>query len=290
MLTISIVIPTKDRPNFVRTSVRAALASLPEGGDVIVIDDHGDKQAQDALKDIKDDRLRVLRNTGDRGPSIARNFGVAQSGSDVILFADDDDLLKQGYAAHVLALAQTARYGFCAIDSFVDPPAEIPAFEPQGTTDISTLPFKKQLGGLGCGFWVYRSDFLDVGQINPKLRVNEDTDFSLRLLKAELKGVFENGTGAMIRQHAISIAKGDLGQITKRSKDSERAGYFATILADHADYLEQRPEAQAYLRKRLVKMYAKAGQIRAGFLACKASPALIGYFFVNLMTYSVARK
>tara|TARA_R110002051_G_scaffold159688_2_gene231191 strand:- start:1621 stop:2493 length:873 start_codon:yes stop_codon:yes gene_type:complete len=287
MLTLAIVIPTKDRPLFVRAAALAALDAVAENGRVIVVDDHGEKPATDALADINDPRLKILRNTGDHGPSNARNFGVAQAKSDLILFADDDDLLKPGYPAHIIGLAQSARYGFCATENFTSPPTQTPPFKAQNALDIGTLPFRKQLGGLGCGFWIYRKDFQDVGGIDPRLLVNEDTDFSIRLLAANLAGTFETGIGVMIRQHISSRASGDLGQITKRANSGDRADYFAAIIAQNAPYLNQRPTAKRYLTKRLVKMRAKAGQIPAGISACNGSPPLLLYFFINYLAYRI---
>ena len=287
-LSVCIVIPTKDRPNYVRAASLAALADLPDNGTLIIVDDHGDRPAQNALADITDPRLQVLRNMGPRGPASARNFGVSHAKSDVILFADDDDLLKSGYVAHVTEMATKARYGFCATQSFADPPASLPAFHPAGQVNIASLPFNKQLGGLGCGFWVHRSDFAAVGGINPALRVNEDTDFSIRLRTVGLKGIFETGTGMMIRQHQAMQGTSDLGQITKRSNATDRAGYFATILSEHADFLRTQPDADRYLRKHLVKMHAKAGQVRAGMAACGKSPILMAYFAVNYLIYRIS--
>ena len=281
MLSLTIVIPTKDRPGFLHSATLAALADLPQNSCVIVVDDHGTKPAKDALADITDPRLKVLPNSGPRGPSSARNFGVAQAETDLIVFADDDDLLAPGYVSHVAQMAQTARYGFCATQTFSTPPSQTPAFQAQQNLLLDTLPFRKQLGGLGCGFWIYRRDFHSVGGINPALRVNEDTDFSIRLLAANLTGNFQTGTGVLIRQHLAAGADGNLGQITKRANAAARAGYFATIIADNAAYLARRPAAKRYLTKRQVKMHAKAGQFRAGINACRSAPSLLGYFALN---------
>lgn len=220
--SIVIVIPTKDRPSFVRACVQAACAGLPANGQIIVVDDHGALPAAKSLADIRDPRIKVVVNTGQRGPSAARNFGVSHATGDLILFVDDDDLLKDGYADYVSDLANTARYGFCATQSFKSEPANLPKFQPQTASVVATLPFKNQLAGLGCGFWIYRSDFIDLGGVDEALTVNEDTDFSIRLLAAGLTGVYERASGVLIRQHAANPAANDLGQITKRSNAGMR--------------------------------------------------------------------
>lgn len=284
-LTLSIIIPTKDRPHYLRSAVTHALAALPEGGEVIVIDDHGAKPAQDSLRDITDPRLRILCNAGLAGPASARNCGVAHSRADVILFADDDDLIRPDYPHHVLDLATQARYGFCATDSFTQEPSFVAPFTRSLVHEIASLPFKRQMGGLGCGFWVYLDDFIAVCGINPALRVNEDTDFSIKLRAAGLKGFFETSAGVMIRQHSGAPANADITSVTKRTTAFDRAGYFKTIITDHADFLQRDPQANHYMHKRLVKMYAKSGQLRAGVKACGRSPVLLSYFLINAIIY-----
>lgn len=287
--SLTIVIPTKDRPNFIQASVASALAALPEDGALIVVDDKGEKPASESLKSFDDNRLRVLRNTGTTGPSGARNFGVAAATSDVVLFLDDDDLMKPGYPAYVTERAEIARYGFCAIDTFETAPAQIPRFLHSTGQDVAPLPFRRQLAGIGCGFWIWRQEFNALGGIDTTLRVNEDTDLSIRLRAAALTGWYEDGAGVLIRLHHAVTGAADLGQITQRSKAGDRAGYFAAIIAKNHQYLAQNPAAMRHLQKRLVKMQAKAGLWADGWQTCRHAPGLIPYFMANLLIYSRQR-
>jgi hypothetical protein len=65
-----------------------------------------------------------------------------------------------------------------------------PRFEGGFGQDLANVrPFRHQTASLGCGFWLDRSVFLEVGGITENLRINEDTDFSIKLIKSTHKGV-----------------------------------------------------------------------------------------------------
>lgn len=249
-LRLSIVIPSKDRPRLLRAAVGSALAALPEGTEVLVVDDRSTPPAADSLP--ADPRLRVTVSGAAPGASGARNWGVAQARGARILFLDDDDLLLPGYAEWVLD--QKADYGFSAIATFrgLDTPA-VPAFAPAQATPVAEVrPFRRQVAGLGCGFWIDRGVFLKLGGIAEDIRVNEDTEFSIRALAAGLRGSYSPEPGVLVRRHGF-------GHLTHSATALDRAGNFATILARHAAWLDRHAEARMHLRLRQVKLLAHAG-------------------------------
>ncbi len=266
-LRLSIVIPTKDRPRLLASAVGSALAALPEGAEVLVVDDRSTPPAADSLP--ADPRLRVTVSEAAPGASGARNWGVAQAKGARILFLDDDDLILPGYAPWVLG--QRADYGFSAIATFqgLDTPA-MAAFAPGPATPVADVrPFRRQVAGLGCGFWIDRAAFLATGGIAEDIRVNEDTEFSIRLLRAGLAGLRQPAPGVMVRQHGG--AAGERGHLTQAARAAERAGYFGLILSRHADWLATRPDAAKHLLQRQLKLLAQAGDA-AGARAVLAQP------------------
>jgi glycosyltransferase involved in cell wall biosynthesis len=86
----SIVIPTRDRPQFVHRAVASGLAQTFREIEVIVVDDG---RAVPFRSPAQDDRLRVLRHDGPQGAAAARNFGMANARGEWITFLDDDDVL-----------------------------------------------------------------------------------------------------------------------------------------------------------------------------------------------------
>jgi glycosyltransferase involved in cell wall biosynthesis len=193
--------------------------------------------------------LTESRNTP--GASGARNWGVSQAHGKRVLFLDDDDILCPGYAAWVIE--QLGDYGFSEISRFSG--MQYPnraAFQPAAVQLVSEMrPFRRRLAGLGCGFWIDRSTFLSLGGISEELRVNEDTEFSIRALRAGLRGIYSSVPGVMVRRHAS-------GHLTQAQNPRERAENFTTILERHADWLAQKTETRRHLMLRRIKLLAHA--------------------------------
>lgn len=252
-MRLSIVIPTKDRPQLVMAAIRSALDGLPDGAEVLVVDDRSDPPLS---HDLHDPRLRITVSESPPGASGARNWGVGQARGDRILFLDDDDLLRPGYADWVAR--QEADYGFSAISTFSGEQApQLAPFTPGEVRWIDRMNrFRRQIAGLGCGFWIDRPAFLAVGGIAEDLRVNEDTEFSIRLLSAGLHGLRSAEPGVMVRQHGG--VSGERAHLTHAIPASERAGIFGTILARHTDWLLRHPAARRHLLLRQVKLLARS--------------------------------
>ena len=91
-MTISVVVPTYNRPRLLRRGLEAlARQTLPtDRFEVIVVDDGSSEPAGEAAAGV-DGRLdlRVLRKTRG-GLASARNHGAAAASGDLLLFLDDD--------------------------------------------------------------------------------------------------------------------------------------------------------------------------------------------------------
>lgn len=92
--TVSVIIPTYNR----RESLRRALDTVlvQEGLDwtfraeVLVVDDGSTDGTPDVVRAY--DKVQYLRHDVNRGPSAARNTGVAAATGEYVAFLDDDDL------------------------------------------------------------------------------------------------------------------------------------------------------------------------------------------------------
>lgn len=107
--TISVVIPTRSRPELVTRAVRSALAQTFEDIEVIVVIDGPDAETRAALATVSDRRFRVIELAERGGAPGARNAGVRQAqGTWTALLDDDDEWLAQKLAVQ-LELAKSAR-------------------------------------------------------------------------------------------------------------------------------------------------------------------------------------
>jgi glycosyltransferase involved in cell wall biosynthesis len=91
MPTVSVVIPTRFRPDLVTRAVRGVLAQTVTDLEVIVVIDGPDEDTARALAAIGDDRVRVIELPETGGAPNARNTGVAAATAPWTALLDDDD-------------------------------------------------------------------------------------------------------------------------------------------------------------------------------------------------------
>ncbi|MGB7190311.1 MAG: glycosyltransferase [Acidobacteriaceae bacterium] len=88
---VSVVIPTRNRPEFVVTAVASALEQNFASLEVIVVVDGEDRPTREALSGIADARLKVVNLEASMGGAEGRNAGVRAARGEWIAFLDDDD-------------------------------------------------------------------------------------------------------------------------------------------------------------------------------------------------------
>jgi glycosyltransferase involved in cell wall biosynthesis len=91
--TISVVLPTYGRPEFIRRAARSVLDQTYTDAELIVVDDCSPDPAADAVADLPDGPipLRVVRHEVNRGAPAARNTGIEHAEGEFVAFIDDDD-------------------------------------------------------------------------------------------------------------------------------------------------------------------------------------------------------
>lgn len=105
--TVSVVIPTRGRPERIVEAVYSALRQTYSELEVVVVVDGVDDDTHNALQTIDDPRLRVIVLPESRGAGGARNAGVAEAAGDYIAFLDDDDTWRpEKIAIQIRALSR----------------------------------------------------------------------------------------------------------------------------------------------------------------------------------------
>lgn len=94
MLSVGVVIPTYNSAASVASAVASVLGQEPAAARVVVVDD-GSTDATDSVLAGYASRIDYVRQPN-RGPSAARNAGLARLATDAVVFLDADDLLLPG--------------------------------------------------------------------------------------------------------------------------------------------------------------------------------------------------
>lgn len=85
----SVIIPTCNRPEFLRTALASVLGQTVDDLEAIVVDD-GDGSGAAMARSLGDPRIVAIDNSR-RGPVRARIAGVSAAGRPYVAFLDDDD-------------------------------------------------------------------------------------------------------------------------------------------------------------------------------------------------------
>ncbi len=88
---VTIVIPTRNRPDMVMRAVRSALGQTHAALEVVVVIDGPDSATAAHLATVADPRLTVVALDRNQGAAQARNIGVRRGTGGWIAFLDDDD-------------------------------------------------------------------------------------------------------------------------------------------------------------------------------------------------------
>jgi GT2 family glycosyltransferase len=89
--SVSVILCTRDRPESLRRSLRAILASTHREFELLVVDQSDDPRTRELTEGLRreDPRLRYAPDAR-RGLSRARNLGLAAAIGDLLVFTDDD--------------------------------------------------------------------------------------------------------------------------------------------------------------------------------------------------------
>ena len=105
---VSVVIPTRNRPELLTRAVRSVLAQTVTDVEVVVVADGPDEATPKALAEIGDPRVRLVALPVKGGAPNARNTGVREARAAWTALLDDDDEWLPHKLAVQLELAATA--------------------------------------------------------------------------------------------------------------------------------------------------------------------------------------
>lgn len=252
MSSVSVVITTYNRPQFLKRAVQSALQAGPDL-EVIVVDDCSTDETPDVCAELAD--VRYIRLTTNQGLAHARNVGVAESSSEFIAFLDDDDLrLPDSLEKQLCKMMAEERIALCYARALIgDARRQLPTGEiypsecPQGDIfwellENNFIPMPTVL--------VRKSALLELGGFNTALPLVEDWDMWLRISESFLVAAVEepvaihrkadadsnqmsSNSSALCKQ-AIHVQQMALARTRARTAVSTKRRHVRSLLRDRA--------------------------------------------------------
>lgn len=91
MSGVTAIIPTKDRPKFLKRALQSVLNQTYEQVQVIIIDASQNDQTYSIVKSFDNNSIEYIQSDAPRGPAAARNQGLQIADTKYVAFLDDDD-------------------------------------------------------------------------------------------------------------------------------------------------------------------------------------------------------
>ena len=113
--TVGVVVPTRDRPEFLRRALAAIWdQDYPGRIDVIVVYD-GEESDNSVCREAPGRRIRVTTNRRSPGLAGARNTGIDKLPTELVAFCDDDDLWNSANSRLRRAACRPSRPQRCSL-------------------------------------------------------------------------------------------------------------------------------------------------------------------------------
>ena len=256
--TVSVVIPTYNRSQFIEQAVQSALAQTYRDLEVIVVDDGStdDTPIRVAALMAGDSRVRYERHPVNRGAQAARNTGIRVAGGEYVALLDSDDEWLPAKLEKQMALFASGNSrlavvycGYRQIFASGRPARDrlIP---------VSTTPYAELLTGYGLGpssILVMRKDCLEqAGYCDERVRAYQEWDLCIRLAchgefayVAEPLVIYHMHAGPTISKNSLLSAQGYL-DLVRAHQDEIQHMCGREVLDKHFTRVRQQLNSAGY--------------------------------------------
>jgi glycosyltransferase involved in cell wall biosynthesis len=186
---VSVVVPTKDRDELLRQTLRTISWQQDVVFEAIVVDDGSADPGlvRRIVADLDDPRFRLVRHDRSRGVSETRNHGLAETRAGWVAFCDDDDLWAPDKLAKQLEAAErcpTAGWVYVGSVNITVGNQVVGGYPPPTPDEVAErLEESNIVPGGSSGVMARRALLVDVGGFDPALQPLADWDLWLRALE-----------------------------------------------------------------------------------------------------------
>lgn len=123
---VSVVVPTYQRPGYLRETLQSILSQTWSDLEVLVVSDGPSEETENVVRELGDGRVVSLSVPHHGWPAPSRNAGIARARGEFIAFCDDDDLWERDKLEAQLAALRTKGAALCFTNLVsIDPASRI---------------------------------------------------------------------------------------------------------------------------------------------------------------------
>ena len=267
--TVTVVVPAKDGGEFIRPCLRSIREQWYPSLECVVVNDGSTDDTLSIAEEFADkhERFRVVSHATTRGPSAARNTGLANSSAPFVTFLDADDFLYphsiRGRVEALLAADSEIVAGtYC--DWQTTPQNEgpkPPEREPATKEELVGFAHGPECPFIVTAPMVRRSVLQQVGGFDEAMPTAEDFDLWIRVLREGYTFSYVPLIGVAYRQKSSGLVFSESAQHAEASMEVIEQQY--NDLSGNVDAPElSRPlpyyQLQSARARRLLRTYALA--------------------------------
>lgn len=185
-MRVSLIVPVYDREKYIKGCLDSLLDQDFEDYEVIVVDDCSSDGTRNILQEYYQDRIKIIYNETNRGPSFCRNLAVKQAQGEIVAFTDSDCIADRAWVRHLVDAFRHDTAIAIVAGKVEDPPAARywQRVNAQGDFVGREEGFVRK--AIGCNMAV-RKDFILRHSFDQSLEAAEDMDLCLRALQQQRK-------------------------------------------------------------------------------------------------------
>ncbi|PLX44077.1 MAG: hypothetical protein C0609_06435 [Deltaproteobacteria bacterium] len=187
-MTVDVVIPTYNNAPYLEACLESVFSQSVSPERILVVDDNSSDDTAEVLARLAaDERVTVISNTVNKGPSASRNLAISEASADLVAFLDGDDAwMPEKLALQVAQFERFEDLGLC-FTGLVDCDEEFtPIADPRPVEEFSGKRVFEELFmsrfSIATSTVMVRRAALDrCGLFNEEMRKTEDYELWLRI-------------------------------------------------------------------------------------------------------------
>ena len=212
---VSIIVTCYNSSDFIKQTLESILNQTYSNIELIIVNDGSFDTSEEVILSYNDVRIKYFL-THNQGQSKASNFGLSKASGDYIKFLDSDDLISLNHIELQLNKmnGRIDTLVSCEWGRFYDGNPASAVFSPEPVwPDLTSLEWIKislsqRYDMMAAWLWLIpRNVISNTGGWHEKLTLNNDFEFSMRLLTSTNQVLFAPGAKLFYRSGRISLSQ-----------------------------------------------------------------------------------